>query len=76
MRMIAVVAELVLDIQEDQNAGGHADGEPGDVDERVGGMPSEVAYGYTEVVLEHLCFSSLLVLRSSSFCLFIFGSVP
>ena len=55
MGMIPVVAELILDVQEDQDAGGHADCEPGDIDERVGGMPAEIAQGHAEVIPEHLC---------------------
>ena len=55
MGMIPVVAELILDVQEDQDAGGHADCESGDIDERIGGMPAEVAQSYAEVILEHLC---------------------
>jgi hypothetical protein len=32
----AVVALLVMDVEQDEDAGGHADGEPGDVDDRIG----------------------------------------
>ena len=49
----AVVAELVDDVEHDENAGRDADGQAHDVDESVALMPGQVPQGDLQVVLEH-----------------------
>jgi hypothetical protein len=41
----SVIAELALNPEKDQNAGGHADRQSGHVNERIGLMPSDLTEG-------------------------------
>ena len=52
--VVAVIAEFVLEIEEDQRAAREADCETDDVDEGVGFVACEVADGDGDVVFEHL----------------------
>ena len=51
--MISVVAQFVADIERDNQAAGHTDGEPGDVDQRIALMSQNVSDGGFNVVFEH-----------------------
>ena len=51
--VVPVVAEFILDVEEDEDAAGHADGQAGDVDEGIDFVAEEVAEGDGEVVFEH-----------------------
>jgi hypothetical protein len=48
-----VHATLVIDPQEDQEAAGHAEGEPEDIDEGEGFVIAERPPGDGKIVLEH-----------------------
>jgi len=51
--VIAVVAQLILDKQNDKKAAGHTDGQAGNVNERVGFVFLDVAKGDFQVILDH-----------------------
>lgn len=51
--MKTVKAKLILHPYKNENSAGHADGQPGHVDERIDFMTQNVADGYFEVVGYH-----------------------
>ena len=52
--MKPVIAFLIVYKIENQQAGGHADGETRDVDERVSLIPDEIPEGDFEIIFKHL----------------------
>ena len=63
MGMIPIVAQFVPKRSAGSACSRQTDREPHDVDERVGGIPEQVAEGYGEAVLEH-CISHVGIKRS------------
>ena len=45
-----VVAELILNPQQNENAAGHADGQPGDIDRSKSLMPDDVPESDLEII--------------------------
>jgi hypothetical protein len=54
--MKTVKTEHILYPHKNENGTGHADGQPGDVDDGIDFVPQDVAEGYFEIVGKHKCF--------------------
>jgi hypothetical protein len=52
--MKVVIAQLVFDKQYDQDAAGHADGKPGDIDYRDPFVSHKMAERYLDVIPDHM----------------------
>src|SRR5580704_8433165 len=53
IHMIAVVAQLIPHIEDEEEAKGNPDGQPEDVEEAISYVPSEIAESDEEEVFEH-----------------------
>jgi hypothetical protein len=51
--MKPVVTELIANVKENKNATRHADGESGDVDERIAFVAQQISNSDDEIVFEH-----------------------
>src|ERR1700727_2080040 len=76
--MEAVETILIEDKEQDDDAGGHADRQAGDIDDRVDLIFPKVAPGDLEIVPEHMCSFEHNVAKISPFVawdgsLFLFG---
>lgn len=68
----AVEADLVLDKDENENRGGQANRQPGDVDKRENLMPLKIPQACFKIVSKHMhsspCYSEANLGRSKSIC--------
>ena len=56
-----VVTQLILHPQQNEDAAGHADGQPCNIDRSKGLVPDYVSEGDLEIVSKHGCFFMTLV---------------
>jgi hypothetical protein len=51
--MKTVKAELILNIEQDENTAGNSDSQTGNIQKRVHFVPDKVPHGYLEIILKH-----------------------
>ncbi len=58
--MKRIVAEFILDVNQNQNAGRHSDGQTQHVDNRIYFMLNEISKGHFEIIFEHIELTPLM----------------
>jgi hypothetical protein len=56
----SVIAELVLDIKQNQNTAGYADGQSGDIEKGIELVASQIPEGYFDVIFQHALLPQIL----------------